>query len=138
MHSVLEQQKRIAPGLQRVCGEPPLKVGNVCQVHSANDDVQPTIFVQITGCHQIPLMAGGNGKCIRSKVIPTGVLEEHDASLGMPFGISKIAGCQNIEIAVLVEISSLCTGRPVDREKEPFVKVVPPIVLQDPDPMVRL
>jgi hypothetical protein len=46
MHSVLKNQDRIFPGLQRLPAESPLKIANVSQIHGANDDIQPTVFVQ--------------------------------------------------------------------------------------------
>ena len=56
----------------------------------------------------------------------------------MSFKIGKIAGRQNIEIAVLVKISDFCPGCSVHRKKVAFVKIVLPIIFQDPDSMVRL
>src|SRR5450759_1321738 len=138
MHSVLKDEDRITPGFQLLSAEPPLKLGNVSQIHGANDHVEPTVFVQISRCRQIPLIAGRNGKRIWSKLVSTGVFEVYDAPLGMSFKIGKIAGDQNIEITVLVEISNFCPGCSVHREKVAFVKIVLPIIFQNPDSMVGL
>ena len=135
---ILKKQDGIFPALRRSSGEPSLKVANVSQIHGADDDVWPTVFVQITRCHQIPLTAGGDGKCIWLKFVPTGVLQKHDAPFGMSCGIRKIAGDQNIEIAILVKISHLCPGSAVHGEKVPFDKIVLAVIFQDPDSVVRL
>src|SRR6266566_8532545 len=102
MHSILKKQDWIFRGFQRLSAEPPLKLSNASQIHGANDDVQPTVFVQIGRCRQIPLIAGSTGKRIWPKFVPANVFKKHDAPLGMLFKIRKIAGDQNIEITVLV------------------------------------
>src|ERR1700682_6303175 len=138
MHSILKQQDRILPDFQRLSAEAPLKLGNVSQIHGANDDIQPTVFVQISRRHQIPLIGGGDAKCIRAKLISACVFKKDDASLGMFVEISKIAGDQNIETTVIVEIGDFGPGCSIHREKIALAKIVLPIILQNPDSMVGL
>ena len=51
---------------------------------------------------------------------------------------AKLLVVTNIQVAVLVEVGNFCSGRSVHRKEEAFVKVVLPVVFQDPDPVIRL
>src|ERR1700686_3475321 len=108
MHSVLKNKNRITRGFQLLTAEPPLKFGNVSQIHGANDHVEPTVFVQISRCRQVPLIAGRNSERIWSKLVSAGVFEIHDAPLGVSRKIGKVAGYQNVEMTVLGEVSNFC------------------------------
>jgi hypothetical protein len=69
MHSILKQQDRILPRFQRLSGEPALQFGNTAQIHGTNDDIQPTVSIQVTRCHHIPLIAGAYGKRVWLEVV---------------------------------------------------------------------
>src|ERR671920_395322 len=53
-------------------------------------------------------------------------------------GVGKIARHEDIEITVLVEIGDFGAGSSVQGEEEAFAEVIPAIVLQDPNSVIRL
>src|SRR5260370_31571283 len=137
-HSFHKQQDRILTRIGRLSGEPPLSFGKISQIHGANDDIQPTVLMQITRIQHSPLITGGYGKGVWFEFVETDVLQIDDAPLGMSLIIGEIAGHQNVESTVLGEIGHDRLAGSIHGEEVAFVKVVLAVILQDPHSMVGL